>query len=516
MTDSSSSPKSTGLNSPDMGSAPASPSQRTPESGIPTFVVVGNVNQGKSSIVATLAENSAIPIASHAGTTTRSGTYAFRIDDRDVFRLVDTPGFQQARKTLHWLKQHASSPAERVHAVEAFLREHRDDEAFHDETELLTPILGGAGILYVVDASARFQPSNEAEMEILRWTGQPGMALLNRTRERDFADEWRPILEQFFNIVREFDAHHATFGDRIELLAGFRAVQSSSQPALDEAIHALTDDWRRRTESAAAILAELMIDALRHVEKRALKERECTEIAKTELTDRYRSHHRGIEQRARQAIEQIYRHRVDRAESELDVLDEDLFSDASLRLFGLTRNQLAKHGAAWGAIAGGAIDLMVGGASFFAGAGIGAGVGALSGWFGGHEVARIGGRNRLAAAFFPGDIGRFVYIGPVTNPTYAWLLLDRALLHHRAIRHRAHARQDAIDLAEITRPLNADPSSPTEERTGVVHQLPTEVRKHLDKSLRSVLEAKDGKVDDNLRTLLQQALLTAFDSVATE
>ena len=146
-----------------------------------------------------------------------------------------------------------------MHAVEAFLREHRDDEAFRDETELLSPILAGAGILYVVDASARFQPSNEAEMEILRWTGQPGMALLNRTRDRDFADEWRPILEQFFNIVREFDAHHATFGDRLELLRGFRAVQASSQPALDEAIAALTDDWQRRTESAAAILAAAVV-----------------------------------------------------------------------------------------------------------------------------------------------------------------------------------------------------------------------------------------------------------------
>ena len=39
---------------------------------VPVFVVVGNVNQGKSSVVATIAEDRGVPIASHPGTTTRA------------------------------------------------------------------------------------------------------------------------------------------------------------------------------------------------------------------------------------------------------------------------------------------------------------------------------------------------------------------------------------------------------------------------------------------------------------
>ena len=45
--------------------------------------------------------------------------------------------------------------------------------------ELLTPILEGAGILYVVDAGAPYRENYEAEMEILRWTGRPSMAVIN-------------------------------------------------------------------------------------------------------------------------------------------------------------------------------------------------------------------------------------------------------------------------------------------------------------------------------------------------
>ena len=61
---------------------------------IPTFVVAGNVNQGKSSIVAALAEATDIAIDRMPGTTTEIARYAFHLDGAPVFELVDTPGFQ--------------------------------------------------------------------------------------------------------------------------------------------------------------------------------------------------------------------------------------------------------------------------------------------------------------------------------------------------------------------------------------------------------------------------------------
>jgi hypothetical protein len=55
-------------------------------------------------------------------------------------------------------------------------------------------------------------------MEILRWTGRPRMALVNRIGAGNHVEEWKKALGQFFSIVREFDANRAGFDDRIRLL----------------------------------------------------------------------------------------------------------------------------------------------------------------------------------------------------------------------------------------------------------------------------------------------------------
>src|SRR5690606_31953060 len=110
---------------------------------------------------------------SYPGTTRRSGTYVFKVAGNERFRIVDTPGFQRPRQAPAWLEGRAPTGAGRPAAVRAFVEEFAGRDEFPDEVELLRPIPDGAGILYVVDASSRLEPSNEAEMEILRWTGQP-------------------------------------------------------------------------------------------------------------------------------------------------------------------------------------------------------------------------------------------------------------------------------------------------------------------------------------------------------
>ena len=42
-----------------------------------------------------------------------------------------------------------------------FVAEHAGLPEFADEVELLRPVLDGAGILYVVDASSHLEPANE-------------------------------------------------------------------------------------------------------------------------------------------------------------------------------------------------------------------------------------------------------------------------------------------------------------------------------------------------------------------
>jgi hypothetical protein len=461
---------------------------------IPLFVVVGNVNQGKSSVVAALSESGTVPIDSYPGTTKRSGTYAFRVIGEELFHIIDTPGFQRARHALAWLQLRAGSVADRPAAVRAFVETFAGSEEFQDEVELLRPILDGAGILYVVDASSHLEPSSEAEMEILRWTGQPAMALINRIRARDHAEEWRPTLRQFFHIVREFDAHEARFVDRVDLIRGFREIRPEWSAAIDTATTAMQQDWAGRQRQAAAVITDLMVDAISCIEQCPRSDGSDEKELRRGLEENYRQAQRRIEATARDEIQRIYGHPdLERDDPELELLQEDLFAEEVWRAFGLNRTQLIRIGAGWGAAIGAGIDLAVGGASFFLGAAIGAGIGATTLGFGGQHIAKAwSSASKWQKALLPMDTGRFLAMGPVTNPRFAWILLDRALVHCRTIRDRSHARRDTVRVAAA----------------GVVRDLPGDQRDAVDVALRGLLrDISRGRVSETTRAGLQQAIL---------
>ena len=168
----------------------------------PRFAVVGHPNKGKSSIVASLAMDDAIAISDTPGTTTQKARYPLKVDGETLYELIDTPGFQRARGVLAWLKAHETDASRRHEAVHAFVNTHKEDARFHDEIELLEPIMEGAGIIYVVDGSKPYGEEYEAEMEILRWTGQPSMALINRIDEADYTQEWKQALSGYFQMIR--------------------------------------------------------------------------------------------------------------------------------------------------------------------------------------------------------------------------------------------------------------------------------------------------------------------------
>src|SRR5690606_31106332 len=96
----------------------------------PRFAIVGHPNKGKSSIVATLAEDDAVAISPHPGTTTRARTYPMRLDGEVLYELVDTPGFQRARETLAWLEAHDRGAGARGAVVAEFLAAHAGDPRF--------------------------------------------------------------------------------------------------------------------------------------------------------------------------------------------------------------------------------------------------------------------------------------------------------------------------------------------------------------------------------------------------
>ncbi|MDH3694730.1 MAG: DUF3482 domain-containing protein, partial [Gammaproteobacteria bacterium] len=357
---------------------------------IPAFAVVGHPNKGKSSIVATLAQDDSVQISAISGTTARCRRYPMRTDGQTLYELIDTPGFQRARRALEWMQSHERSAAERPDVVSEFVQAHQNTDLFHDECELLKPILDGAGILYVTDGSKPYGDEYEAEMEILRWTGRPSMALINMIGDENHVDEWRAALGQYFKIVRVFDAVTAEFDKRLELLRAFGQLDETWREPLAKAVEYLDADRQRRKRQSARFISNMLIDMLTLSVTKKLptdaNAKDYEESLKEKLFDELRAGERNC----RDKVEQIYAyHDLKRVESEFDALEEDLFSRQTWSAFGLTRPQLVATGALGGAAIGGVIDAATGGASLLAGAGIGALLGSVSAVISFDKIAEI-------------------------------------------------------------------------------------------------------------------------------
>ncbi len=427
----------------------------------PRFAVVGRVNKGKSSIVATLAEDDSVRIDARPGTTTEVREYPVRVDGRTLFVLADTPGFEDAPRALAWLRARPVSAAERPARVAELVRAHEETGDFREERLLLAPILAGASVLYVVDGTKPFRSNYEAEMEILRWTGRPGMALVNRIGEGDHSAEWHRALGQYFSIVRDFDALAATFEERLHLLEGFRALEPGWRAAIDEAVTALLSQRRRRRAESAAEVASLVADALTHVEELAVKDEAALAAERDRLERSFHDALRGREERARRRVEALYGHTgtvFEEASLARPVLEQDLFAEEPWRLLGLSPGQLVLASALAGATVGGALDAAVGGASFLAGTALGGALGGGAALYGvGRRFARV---RAVGPGWVPGillDARRLVSgerrfrIGPHAQPNFPWVLLDRALLHYAAVVRRTHARRGVTALPEGAR-----------------------------------------------------------------
>ena len=442
---------------------------------LPVFAVVGRVNRGKSSIIATLAEEDSIAISPLPGTTRRASHYDVALDGEPLFRLVDTPGFEDAARALAWMQRHCTSAGQRPATVAAFRREFAGSGDFVEECELLGPILNGAAILYVVDGSTPFRENIMAEVEILRWTGQPRMALVNRSQAGEHLAAWHAALAPAFSTVRNFDAHAASFRERLQLLSLFRELVEAWRAPLGRAIERLAEEQERRLHDSALAIAALLVDAVTHTIELSASPEGLSAEEQRAAEQRFQDDLRELEQRARRQVEALYRHhRVAARATPLDrpEFSRDLFSERVWSSLGLSAGQLITAYSVAGATAGGALDAVVGGASIFAGTVIGAAIGGATAlWQLGARAVDISAVESLGERLrkSSGPLRRF-RVGPHQHPNFPFVLLDRALLHHEAIRYRAHALNAARELA-------------LEDGTSRTRELPASTRQRLGKLL---------------------------------
>ena len=137
-----------------------------------------------------------------------------------------------------------------------------------------------------------------------------------------------------------------------------------------------------------------------------------------------------------------------------------------------------------GAVAGGGIDVLLGGASLALGAGIGALVGSVGAWIGGQELAKV----RVLGESLGGRM--------VQAANFPWVLLGRAWLHHQLVAERNHAHRVAITIA-------------VQNEQNLMDTLPDELSRAIGKSIAR-LKSRGGSPE------LRQELTELVDQVLAQ
>lgn len=452
------------------------------------FAIVGHPNEGKSSVVSTLAEDDSVGISPIPGETVLCRSFPIIIDGKEVIKFIDTPGFQNPRQTISWMKNYENSHnctnsnfpqynstdnnladnnsassnlsesaitdsrnylntplKSNDNIAEAFYNAHKDNPDFQDECELLKPISQGAGIIYVVDCSRPIRNNDLAEMEILRITGLPRMAIINcKSDDTIWLDQWKTQFRKHFNSVRVFNAHKATYIERIELLESLKNIDQDWQPALSKVISVFKQDWITRNKIVSELIVEMLENILMLSLTKNFSDKLSEKKIKNSLEKKYHQKICSIENKTYEKIRKLFKHNIFSCNfPENSILQEELFSEKTWQFLGLKPKQLALTAGIAGGSVGAVMDIVAGGLTFGIFSTIGSVMGAGSILLSGKRIAKT----KIKGVKLGGEQ---IQIGPCNNIQLLYVLLDRVLIFYSHIINWAHGRRDYFENSKIT------------------------------------------------------------------
>lgn len=406
----------------------------------PAFAVVGHPNKGKSSIVATLARDDSVAISEASGTTRITNSLDVVVG-ASHYTLIDTPGFQRPARVLNWLQKHAKSAEKRQEAVQKFVADEDCNQQFPDEVQLLTPIINGAAILYVVDGSRPYGAEYEAEMEILRWTGQASMALINPIESQDYVQSWEQALGQYFKVVRVFNAIQADFNKQLSVLEAFAIIKQEWQSSITKLINEYQKIKTEQQKESLQLLVELLTRLCTYQVSQKVLNKTQAQALKSSLESRFLSEMRNIERQCHEALKSTYQyHNLESKIYELP-LENNLFDTEKWIVWGLNRKRLTAAAVMAGAATGAAIDLSLAGSSLMLGAVGGGLVAGGSAWFGADRIANFKVKGLPVGGFEARQ-------GPIKSRNFPYVVLGRYLYLQKALSNRTHAQRDSIEINE--------------------------------------------------------------------
>lgn len=413
----------------------------------PEIAIIGHPNEGKSSVLSTLAEDDSVRISPTPGETRECRTFPVVIDGKVVLQFTDTPGFQNPGRILAELKKLNGNSDALLEQLKLFTASSPD---LKDDYELLLPVTRGAGVIYVVDGARPLRNVDRAEMEILRLIGRPRMAVINcKNDDFQFLDSWKDELRKHFNSSRVFNAHRATYAERIELLEALKAIDQDWYKLLSDIVSAFRQDWQARTRISAETICSLLNDCLCFQLQKDLSAGQGVARLEQQLLQKYTADVIKKEKRAHQQIRALFKHNIfDYQLPPHSILREDLFNQKTWQLLGLTKKQLLLLGGIGGAAVGAGVDV----AALGHGLGLFTALGGTVGFLG----ALLGRDNLTTDASFLGlkIAGQQIQIGPINNISLMFVLINRAFLYFQHTINWAHGRRDYPDHESKDQPTD--------------------------------------------------------------
>jgi hypothetical protein len=401
----------------------------------PEFAILGHPNEGKSSVLSTLAEDDSVRVSATPGETVECRTFPVVIDGREVLRFTDTPGFQNPGRVLSELKKRTENEKD---PLKTFREYAKTIPELHDDCELLGPVERGAGIIYVVDGSRPVRNVDRAEMEILRLTGKPRMAVINcKEDDNEHLQAWKNEFRKNFNSNRVFNAHRATYAERILLLETLKSIDQDWHQVLSEVISAFKKDWATRNNATADIITSLLTDSLSLQVTGDISSEEEADQCRKKLFLRYSDSLSRLEKKAHQRIRNLFKHNIFQYDlPPHSVLHKDLFDERTWQLLGLTRQQIIIAGGLGGAAIGAGLDVAALGHGLGMFTAVGTLAGALGALFGGENLSE-----KISLLGIPLG-GKQIQIGPAKSIDLFFILLNRSLLYYQHTINWAHGRRD--------------------------------------------------------------------------
>ncbi len=356
--------------------------------------VVGHTNTGKTSLLRTLTRDTTFgDVADQPGTTRHVEGARLRLDGRAVLEWFDTPGMEDSIALLEYLER-LGQPGERLDGparVRRFLDTPEAHGRYEQEARVLKKLLECDAALYVIDARDPVLGKHRDELAILAACGRPLLPVLNFVNAPAHrAAEWRDALARLgLHAAVEFDTVAPPLDGEQQLYAKLGVLLDRHADTLARLADTLARQRRERHAAAFELLADLLIDvaALRITSP-------SDEAALAAAAQQLRQQVRQREQACVTALLALYNFRAsDFDDDALPLQGErwgmDLFHPQALKDMGVQVGM----GAAAGAMAGAAVDLLSAGLSLGTGMLIGAAAGGL--WQGVEKLGkRVAGKLR--------------------------------------------------------------------------------------------------------------------------